>query len=368
MITMIKIIFSVLVALHGLIHLMGFAKAFQFAEMNQLTQPISRFLGLIWLLATLLFLSMIPAFLFNKDWWWMIALAAIICSQVLIFLSWQDAKFGTIANVTIFIFVVIGYGQWSFGNSFQDEVKIGLQQSSKNSDSTLTETDVQSLPEPIRKYLHYTGSIGKPKVNNFKVKFTGKIRKDERSEWMPFTSEQYNFQEPSTRLFFMNAMMKHLPVAGFHFFKNGTAFMDIRLLSLFPVQYQSGYEMDTAETVTFFNDMCCMAPATLIDKRIKWLEVENEKVKAQFTNKEITITAWLYFNEKGELINFVSDDRYAVDAGKKLRWSTPLKDYKEIAGRRVPGYAEAVYSYSTGDFTYGTFSVSNIEFNCKNFE
>ena len=215
MITMIKIIFSVLVALHGLIHLMGFAKAFQFAEMNQLTQPISRFLGLIWLLATLLFLSMIPAFLFNKDWWWMIALAAIICSQVLIFLSWQDAKFGTIANVTIFIFVVIGYGQWSFGNSFQDEVKIGLQQSSKNSDSTLTETDVQSLPEPIRKYLHYTGSIGKPKVNNFKVKFTGKIRKDERSEWMPFTSEQYNFQEPSTRLFFMNAMMKHLPVAGF---------------------------------------------------------------------------------------------------------------------------------------------------------
>jgi hypothetical protein len=322
MTSIIKTTFSVFVVLHGLIHLMGFAKAFKFAEMNQLTQPISKFQGMIWFITTLLFITIIPTFLFKKDWWWMIALAAIVCSQVLIFLSWQDAKFGTIPNVIILIFSVIGYGQWSFSNSYQDEVKTGLQQSSKIPDLILTETDTQALPEPVRKYLRYTGAIGKPKVNNFKVKFTGKIRKNEASEWMPFTSEQYNFQEPSTRLFFMKARMRHLPVTGFHCFKNGTAYMDIRLLSLFNVQYQSGYEMDTAETVTFFNDMCCIAPATLIDKRITWLEVENEKVKAQFTNKNITITALLYFNEKGELINFVSDDRYAAEAGKKLRWST----------------------------------------------
>ena len=51
--------------------------------------------------------------------------------------------------------------------------------------------------------------------------------------------------------------MKKLPIAGFHSFKNGTAFMDIRLLSLFTVQYESGQDMGIAETVTFFNDMCC---------------------------------------------------------------------------------------------------------------
>lgn len=93
--------------------------------------------------------------------------------------------------------------------------------------------------------------------------------------------------------------------------------------------------MGIAETVTFFNDMCCMAPATLIDPRIKWLETDDNKVRASFTNNGITIYAWLYFNEKGELINFISNDRYAADAGKNLPWSTPLKEYKEINGYRL---------------------------------
>jgi hypothetical protein len=40
-----------LLTLHGLIHLMGFAKAFGYAELPQLTQPISREWGVLWLLA-----------------------------------------------------------------------------------------------------------------------------------------------------------------------------------------------------------------------------------------------------------------------------------------------------------------------------
>ena len=39
---------------HGLIHLMGFAKGFGYADLPQLTQPISRACGLAWLAAALL--------------------------------------------------------------------------------------------------------------------------------------------------------------------------------------------------------------------------------------------------------------------------------------------------------------------------
>jgi len=51
----------------------------------------------------------------------------------------------------------------------------------------------------VKRYLRYTGSIGKPKVNCFKVEFTGKIRKNEQSEWMPFASEQYNYGNTNDR-------------------------------------------------------------------------------------------------------------------------------------------------------------------------
>jgi|SRR5579863_4462805 len=92
---------------------------------------------------------------------------------------------------------------------------------------------------------------------------------------MNFDSEQFNFTDTPTRLFFMTGRMKGLPVAAYHSYKNGSASMDIRLLSLFTVAHASGNEMDTAETVTYFNDLCIAAPGALIDDRIKWEEIDD---------------------------------------------------------------------------------------------
>lgn len=64
---MIRIIFAFIVIVHGLIHLMGFIKAFKLAEINQLTQNISKPTGLLWLLSALLFITALFVFLLNKD-------------------------------------------------------------------------------------------------------------------------------------------------------------------------------------------------------------------------------------------------------------------------------------------------------------
>lgn len=363
-----KILFTLLIVFHGLIHLLGFAKAFNLAAVNQLSESIPKTTGMLWLTAAILFIATAVLYFLKQDWWWLPAALAVLLSQYLVFTDWHDAKFGTIANVLILLVTIIGYGTWHFSGIYKNEVTARLKQTAAAPDALLTEADLQSLPEPVKKYLRYTGAVGKPKVKNFKIEFAGQIRKDEQSEWMPFTSEQYNFMDASTRLFFMKATMKHLPVAGFHCFKNGNAYMDIRLFSLFKVQYQTGPEMGAAETVTFFNDMCCMAPATLIDRRITWLETDGNNVKTAFTNNGISISAWLYFNDRGELTNFISDDRYAVAENntlEKTRWSTPMKDYKDIGGHRLPGYADAVYSYPERELCYGNFRVVNVEYNCK---
>jgi hypothetical protein len=366
-----KILFSIFLFLHGAIHLMGFLKAFKLAEIEQLIASISKFSGVLWLFAFLLFLAAGIACLAKMNAWYIIAFLAVLVSSFLIISTWKDAKFGMIANIIVLVVAVVGFGTARFSGKFETDVRTNLQKTASIPESLLTEEDIVNLPEPVKKYVRYSGSIGKPKVNNFKIEFTGKIRKDEKSPWMPFTTVQYNFMEASTRLFFMKAVMMHLPVAGYHCFKNGEAFMDIRLFSLFKVQYQSGQEMGIAETVTFFNDMCVMAPATLIDKRIKWLESDSSMAKAEFTNNGIIISANLYFNEKAELVNFVSNDRFAVSGKqgmKQIPWSTPMRDYREINGHQLPGYAETVYAYPEGDFCYGTFNVTGVEYNCLEFK
>jgi hypothetical protein len=356
----------VVLLLHGLIHLMGVTKAFKLANVNALTQPITRANGVLWLVATLLFVTAAVMLLVHKEAWWMAATVGLVLSQYLISTSWQDARFGTIANIIVLAATVIGFAQWRYHNVYRKDVRAALEQANAvATNDVLTENDIRVLPEVVKSYVRYTGAVGKPKVKSFKVEFSGRIRKDEKSEWMPFTSEQYNTLNPAKRMFFMRATMKHLPVAGYHKFDNGKAFMDIRLLSIACVQYETGVEMGVSETVTFFNDMCVMAPATLIDPRIKWLASDSNIADASFTNNGITVTARLSFNDVGELVNFISNDRYAAsdEPMKQYPWLTPIKEYRAFNGVKLATDAQAVYRYPDRDLVYGEFQLTIAEYN-----
>ena len=142
--------------------------------------------------------------------------------------------------------------------------------------------------------------------------------------------------------------------------------MLIKVASLITVANAKGAEM-----VTLFNDMCLFAPATLIDKRIQWQTIDSLTVKGSLENNGLKVTAFLYFNEKGELINFVTDDRYYSPTGKtykRAKWSTPVKNYKEISGIKAPTEGETIWHFTEGDFCYAKFKLKKIEYNCKKFK
>ncbi|MDZ4744384.1 MAG: DUF6544 family protein [bacterium] len=377
---MVRIALCILLVLHGLIHLMGFVKAYNLARVHRLHQPVTKTNGILWLMATLLFVSSAVIVALNVDWWWIPAAVAIVVSQYLVITSWQDAKFGTIANVVLLVAVVIGYATWSYARTYKHEVTSALQaEPAQRSTATsmqtssadmsgtniLSESDIQHLPPPVQKYIRYSGALGKEKVRTFRATFDGQFKQDSSSDWMPLLSEQYNIIKPAARLFFMKVTMFGLPVTGFHCFKNGKASMDIRLASLVRVQYQDGPKMDTAETVTLFNDMCLLAPATLIDNRIEWGDASGDTVNAVFTNNGIRISATLYFSALGQLVNFKSGNRYALqgDSSSRIPWSTPAKDYRTINGHQLSSSAEVVYHYDKGDFVYGRFHLTSVEYN-----
>jgi len=360
---MYKFIITFIIFIHGIIHLLGFVKAFQFGQVAQLTKHISKPIGVFWLIACLLFILLSYLYFNTSTYWWAIAFIGIFISQILIIAFWQDAKFGTIANLIILLISIPAFSSWLFYQSYLKDLNIQKNQPGYFDSNVLSESDIVHLPELIKKYLHYTKVVGKPKVNYFYVAFKGQIRKNDQSDWMPFNSEQNNFLSFPTRLFYMKAVMKNLPVDGYHHYIQGKACMDIRLLSLVKVQYMEGAIMDKAETVTFFNDMCLMAPSTLIDPRIKWLETIDQKIKASFTFNDVTIFAWLYFNNDGALINFSSNDRYNADLGKNLEWFTPVKAYSEINGYHLATKADLSYRYPEGDQVYGQFEMTGLEYN-----
>ena len=162
-----------------------------------------------------------------------------------------------------------------------------------------------------------------------------------------------------------------IPFMGLHHYQNGKATMLIKLAGLITVADAKGAEMDRSETVTFFNDMCLLAPATLIDKRIQWETVDLSTVKATFDNNGCKIAAVLTFNDQGALSNFSSDDRSMTTTGKsyqRVRWSTPVRDYQEINGQKLPNYAEAIWQLAEGDYCYAKFKIKKVEYNGKSYK
>ena len=101
--------FAIFLVAHGLIHLLGFAKAFHFAELPQLTRPVPAPMGILWLAAALLFLLAAGALFVWPRWWYAIGAVAIAASMVAILPSWDDARFGAVANLIALVGVVLGF-------------------------------------------------------------------------------------------------------------------------------------------------------------------------------------------------------------------------------------------------------------------
>ena len=98
-----KNLFSIVIIIHGLIHGLGFLKAFDLMKIEELSLPISKPIGLQWLLAGfLIIVYVIVDFLEIKNSW-MLGLLAVVVSQSLIFYFCKDAKFGTVINILLLI-------------------------------------------------------------------------------------------------------------------------------------------------------------------------------------------------------------------------------------------------------------------------
>lgn len=363
-----KVVFAALLLLHGLIHLIGPAKAFGVADMPQLTQQISKPMGLVWLGAALCYVATTVALFAWPERWWLIGSAAIVLSQVAILSSWTDARFGTIPNVIVLVGVIIGFasaGPWSLRAQFQRDVNDGLRRAA--SMPLLGDADIAALPPVVQRYIRLSGAVGQPRVQNFRAHFHGRIRSGPTARWMPFTGVQYNFYDAPSRLFYMDATMFGVPVKVFHRFVGPSATMRVKLASLFPLVDASGPIMDRVETVTLFNDLCVFAPGALISPNISWQEIDATTVKATFTNLDHTVSAVLSFNTAGELIDFVADGRGAISADGKsfveMRWSTPLRDYRAFGVNRMASHGEGVWHAPAGNYSYLEFNIDSVEFN-----
>jgi len=123
--------------------------------------------------------------------------------------------------------------------------------------------------------------------------------------------------------------------------------------------------MNQSETVTLFNDMCLLAPSTLVDAKVDWRPIDAQRVGGTFRNAGQTITAELVFDPRGDLASFSSNDRYMSADGKtysNYRWTTPVRDYRDYGGYRLARSGDAIWSTPEGEFVYARFELEEVRY------
>jgi hypothetical protein len=184
---------------------------------------------------------------------------------------------------------------------------------------------------------------------------------------MPLVTEQHNFVDVPSRFFYMSSSMFAIPVRGYHRYAGGAATMKVKAGGLLTVASASGTEMTQAETVTLFNDMAVMAPATLIDPAIRWESVSRCRARATFTAGAQAIHADLVFGDSGELVNFISDDRYQSSGDgqslRKLRWSTPVGDYRTFGNVHLASTGAGRWHDALGGYSYIELTIDEVHYN-----
>jgi len=227
----------------------------------------------------------------------------------------------------------------------------------------LTESDLARLPAPVRLYVARSGALGHPRPRTFTAEFDARMWRKPGAPAMRLRTLQTNRLDEPARHFFLEGSMSGLPIRGLHTYQDARATMLVRVAGLFPVARAEGAALDRAETVTILNDLCILAPGALVDPRLTWTEIDSSAADVIFANGPHQVRARLFFDERGDLSNFVSDDRAALqDDGtlKLLRWSTPLEGWHDVDGRRIPTWGRTVYDYPDGPFTYGEFRLVSV--------
>lgn len=360
-----RIAFAVLIALHGLIHLLGAAKGLGWANVSQLRSPISPSTGILWLLAGVLFLVGATTFALRTGWWWAPTLVAVLLSQWLVASAWSDAKFGTVANLIIVIPLLItalDMRPSSFSSRFVHDSNELLKLTVATA-PIVSESDLAALPALMQRYLRNVGAVGRPRVRNMRVEFNAQMRSNATSPWMQSTATQYEFYDAPARLFHMRASRAGIPFDVFHRYVGNAATFQVKIAGLVPMVNKSGAGLTNDETVTLMNDIIVMAPAAMLDLPFTFETTGEHTLRATFRNADFTVTADLQFDNAGDLVGFKSADRAHDREGGAAVWSTPVSGYRVVDGIRVGTLGDANWIDASGEWTYGRFEIVSIAYN-----
>ena len=366
-----RVAVAVLLVVHGLVHLLGFVKAWRIAPVPQLSGatlfplPASaeRPVGLLWLLACLALVGAAAMLLAGGASWWILAAGGVALSQLLVVHAWPDAKAGTVANVLLAAAVVVAAAQARFDRETDRVVRSLLSRAPAAAGAPVRREELQPLPAPIRRWLEASGAVGRPRTRTVHLWQRGELRTAPGQGWMPAEAEQvFTLDEPAFAWRVKVRMMRVLPVAGRDTYLDGRGRMLIELASLVPMVDASDEKIHQGALLRFLGEMVWF-PSAALSPYLAWEPIDETSARATMTWRGVSASAVFSFDERGR-VREMSAQRW-MGGGEKAtleRWVVAATEWREMDGVAIPVKGEVVWRLKEGDFSYYRWAITALQY------
>ena len=366
-----RIIFALIVSVHGVIHLLGFIREWRLAELEGMSgetlfsipAAVSRLLSIFWLLTCIAFLISAAAVLLHQGWWWKLMIASVFLSQILIIIYWPDARYGTIANIAIIAVAGIALSESRFDENVRSEIAMIFSGRSTQQPVKIIPGRLQQMPESVQRWLHHSGAMNRAPIYSLRLQQNGRLRTTKDGRWMPVAAKQYvSIKNPA---FVWQARIRAAPLVTIHGrdkYHLGRGNMLIRLMSILTVADARGPETDQGSLLRFLGEMVWY-PHFALSTALNWQEIDDTTAQVTMRYGDIAASGIFHFTSEGDVASFEADRYYEQGGAYTLeRWHVRITQYGVFEGMRVPARAEVTWKLDQGDFTWYIFEVTEIEY------
>jgi len=266
-------------------------------------------------------------------------------------------------NVLLILLSILGlvsmailFGKINLSIRFSRAVKELFGQSNSISSQTYRTSQLEGLPEPVKRYFNRVLKEGQPYISYARIKHAGQFKSGLTKPWMDIEGEQYATTEKPG--FIWKGTTGMFVARDLYISDQGQ--LIVSLLSLINVVNAKGPKYDEGELLRWLGESVLYPTNFLPGERLKWFPIDSNKAKLIFDYRGLSLSFLISFNEKGEITE-METQRYMSDEGRQT-WVIKVGGYKEWNKVVIPTDFVVLWRLKDGDFSYAKFRITEIEY------
>lgn len=260
--------------------------------------------------------------------------------------------------------VALAAGLWAadrgFHREFERRAGAALAAAGRHGTVLVREEDLGGLPEPLARWIRWSGAVGKPRPSVLRLSHRGRFKASAKLGWRPIRGEYVvTTRRPSFTWYGRIDVAPGLSVAAIDAYLGGHGRMQVKALSAVTLVDARSPDVDHSAFGRCLAELS-MIPTFFLDRDlVRCEQVGPDHVRCRVTDGPLAGDADLHVNADGSLDRVEVERRYDRGGGRSTveRFTGTYSSPRTWDGRTLGTRLDGAWNLAEGELHYVAFEV-----------